>query len=983
MNIQQQRALDRTVAVAKSVRERIAEQLKFARELCIMHPDQAGRFEPLIAEAQQKFDACVSGGDLSQLEPTATAIEALLAPLGPLAKSYTLHCVGHAHIDMNWMWGWAETVAVCNDTFLTALGLMDEFPGFTLSQSQGAVYEIVRRYNPELFERIKKRVADGSWEITAAAWVEADKNLSNGESLGRHLLYTRQFMKEHFGLSPEDLIVQWEPDTFGHAHTIPSIVSRGGVRCYYLCRPGEIEVPPVFWFQGPDGARVLVSHETTWYSNTINPAGVHKLIDWCKKTHLRDCLFMYGVGDHGGGPTRRDLRRREEMDAWPIYPQLRFSTTRRYFELLLEQGDRWPTLDRELNFEFAGCYTSQSQIKRANRVGENMMAEAEIAATLAHGAVGRDYPAESIKAAWLDVLFNQFHDILPGSGVPATRTCALGMFQNVQAAAGMIKTHSLRAIVNQIDTTFARVQRDASRASPPAHESPAFGAGAGRLTAATRTGTGWRLSDHQLVSSADHTVDGGRATVIFNPTAWKREEIAVVTAWEGEAAYVELAMKDRKFIARTADGQALPTQVIGADRFAGHPYVDLAVPVSVGPMAYTTLAIEEVTADAMPSVPAERAAKVTLEHEGSVRFKFNQPLGKLALENERLLVEFDRVTGGVRKLFDKVTGRDLACGDDPLGLLEYVVERPTQMSAWVLGEQRSRQFPLDVEWVRPMHQGPWVTSVNAAVRVGQSRLDVSYILRSGSNMLEIEVGGEWLERGSASIGTPKLLMRMPLNLANPKARYEIPFGSIQRDHNNGREVPALRWVDVRSEDGKAGACLVNDCKYGHSLDGSILRQTLIRSSYQPDPLPEMAEHRMRMAIVPHGGDVPVAELMRWGAAFNHPLMGVNTGAHGGPSPATAESVLACDGAGAVITQIKLAEDGDGMIIRLLETEGKKTTARVTVNPALLGKVGSVRRVDLLERDEANVPAATAMDDGFSLPLSAHEIASVRVQRANA
>ena len=143
------------------------------------------------------------------------------------------------------------------------------------------------------------------------------------------------------------------------------------------------------------------------------------------------------------------------MDAWPIYPNFQLATTRRFYEILEKHGDKWPVLDRELNFEFTGCYTTQSRIKRANRLGENYCLEAETAAALAWRTLGCAYPADRIREAWIDTLFGHFHDILPGSGVIATREYQLGLFQKTAAATGMIKTQSLRALAGAVDTSFA------------------------------------------------------------------------------------------------------------------------------------------------------------------------------------------------------------------------------------------------------------------------------------------------------------------------------------------------------------------------------------------------------------------------------------------------------------------------------------------------------------------------------------------------
>jgi len=455
---------------------RIRAELEFAASLSTLHPDLQAKWAPLLEGAR------AVAGDVREEMPRAddaqrvAEAERVLAPIGAVAKTYVVHNVGHAHIDMNWMWSWPETVAVTLDTFTTVLRLMDEFPDFRFTQSQASVYEIARRYDPALFERIKARVAEGRWEVAASQWVEGDKNLASGEAIARHLLYTRAFMKENLGLEPEDVAIDFEPDTFGHAATIPALVSRGGVSRYYMCRGGKEEKPPVFFWRAPDGSRVLVNLETTWYLKATGPENATALLEFARKTGLREWMNVYGVGDHGGGPTRRDLLRVREMDGWPVFPRFRFSTTREFYAAVERSADRLPVVERELNFEFTGCYTSQSQIKRQNRLGESRAQDAEAAAVLALRMVGRPYPSDLLREAWTNVLFGQFHDILPGSGVRATREYQSGLFQQTAAVAGTVQTASLRAIAAAVDTAFAR---DRVAAAAPG-EDQALGAGAGR-----------------------------------------------------------------------------------------------------------------------------------------------------------------------------------------------------------------------------------------------------------------------------------------------------------------------------------------------------------------------------------------------------------------------------------------------------------------------------------------------------------------------
>ncbi|MBE3070774.1 MAG: hypothetical protein IMZ66_11125, partial [Planctomycetes bacterium] len=844
-------ALDRLAAAKNHLALRILSELEFAEGLAALHPAKAARWARLVDEATAVVARAAASGKADRLEKAVAEAEALLAPVGKVAKRYTVHCVGHAHIDMNWLWSWPETVATTNDTFGTMLKLMDEFPDFRFTQSQASVYAIVRDHNPAMLDAIRRRVAEGRWEVAAVHWVEGDKNIAAGESLARHMLYTRRFMRETFGLEPEDASVDWEPDTFGHAHTIPTIEARGGVRRYYMCRGGAFEKPPVFWWQGPDGSRVLVNLETSWYNDYVGTHNAKAMLAFCAKTGLVDWMNVYGVGDHGGGPTRRDILRAIDMDTWPVFPNFRFATTRDFYPILEKHGDRWPVLDRELNYEFTGCYTSQATIKHANRYGENYCLEAEATAAVAARAVGRAYPAQALRDAWVDTLFGHFHDILPGSGVRATRDYQVGLFQKTAASTGIIKTESLRAIAAAVNTAFAATAP--LPPAPPAEDaSQALGGGAGR---GTMVGG---------VTAVGHVPDGPRAFLAFNPTAWPRDEVVRATVWDVETALPGEPKKS--FVVRLPDGRTLPAQRVKDGGYWGHTFVDLAFPLPVGGLGYTACVVEE--GDAPPP-------KGGVTSGAGFRGGERQPVGDFLLENEHIAVAFDRATGGIVRLLDKATGRNLASPDAPTALIEYLVERPRGMTAWVIGDPKERRCPLALDTFDPGLTGPYVGSMVAKLKINDSTVKVTYALKAGQPWLDITVEAHWIEIGTPETGVPGLRMRLPLALAGAKARYEIPFGSIARTENHGEEVPALRWADVtgRTTDGKAAGCaLLNDSKYGHSLDGSTLRLTLIRSSYDPDPLPEIGDHTIRMGLVPHGKDLAAADLVRLGAGLNHPLL---------------------------------------------------------------------------------------------------------------
>lgn len=304
---------------------RILAELEFA-----LHLSEAenGKYDAALEEAlDYLLEKQQTEGVLT--DQACEEAEEILEPIAEEAKSYELILAAHAHIDMNWMWSFNETVSIVLATFRSILNIMDQYPEFCFSQSQASVYKIVEEYDPELMERIKARIAEGRWEVTASAWVETDKNMPSGESLLRHIQYTREYLSKVWGVKDFDL--DFSPDTFGHSANVPEIDQFGGVKYFYHCR-GNARRDVLYRYQAPSGKEVLTYREPNWYNGAITPqigAGFMEIVK--KSSGLKTGLVVYGVGDHGGGPTRRDVERALEMQTWKIYPKIRFGTFRDYF----------------------------------------------------------------------------------------------------------------------------------------------------------------------------------------------------------------------------------------------------------------------------------------------------------------------------------------------------------------------------------------------------------------------------------------------------------------------------------------------------------------------------------------------------------------------------------------------------------------------------------------------------------------------------
>ena len=344
-------------------------------------------------------------------------------------------CIGHTHIDVAWWWTVAQTREKAARSFSTVLKLMEEYPGYHFMSSQPQLYQFLKERYPEQFEKIKQRVAEGRWEPEGGMWVEADCNLTSGESLVRQFLHGKKFFREHFGV---DNKILWLPDVFGYSGALPQIMKKCGIDYFMTTKLAwnQFNKHPydTFNWRGIDGSEVLTHLITTvdpgqdvktrfftTYNGMLHPdailGGWHR---YQQKDINNDILICYGYGDGGGGPTRAMLETSERMEPGVKgMPRVRQEGPKKYFdELNARVGDhkRLPVWEGELYFEYhRGTYTSMARNKRSNRKAELHMMDLELFSALAHDKAA--YPAEEMDRMWKLILMNQFHDILPGSSI--------------------------------------------------------------------------------------------------------------------------------------------------------------------------------------------------------------------------------------------------------------------------------------------------------------------------------------------------------------------------------------------------------------------------------------------------------------------------------------------------------------------------------------------------------------------------------------
>lgn len=341
--------------------------------------------------------------------------------------------VGHAHIDVAWLWTLGQTVRKSGRTFSTVLRLMEQYPDYKFSQSQPQLYQYAEQYYPEIFEQIKARVEEGRWEPMGGTWVEPDCNAIGAESLARQFLLGRAYFRKHFG--DVDTPVLWLPDTFGYSWALPQLIKQAGMK-YFITHKmswNQYNQMPhqLLWWQGLDGTRVLTHFLTTpsdWvylphattYNAVVNAAEVFGTWkNFRQKETYNELITAYGYGDGGGGPTREMIENIEQFECMPGAPRVRFGTVREFMERLeTEAADDLPVWNGEFYLEYhRGTYTSQARNKRNNRKSEFLLHDAEFLASLAALTTDYAYPYDDINQAWELICLNQFHDILPGSSI--------------------------------------------------------------------------------------------------------------------------------------------------------------------------------------------------------------------------------------------------------------------------------------------------------------------------------------------------------------------------------------------------------------------------------------------------------------------------------------------------------------------------------------------------------------------------------------
>ena len=779
-----------------------------------------------------------------------------------------VHCIGHTHIDVEWLWTRHQTREKIQRSFATANALMERYPEYPFTLSQPELYRYLKEEAPEKYEALKKWVEAGRWEPEGSMWVECDCNLVSGESFVRQLIMGKQFFRDEFGRENQVLFL---PDVFGYSAALPQILRKSGTNYFVTSKISwnEQNTMPVdaFLWEGIDGSQVFTAFITanialpdhafdrkTTYHSTLDAGYV--LGSWNRfqqKEYANRTMTTFGYGDGGGGPTRTDLEKQRRLARGiPGLPVTKMDHLLPYLQTLeaefrdsCRKLGRTPKWVGELYLEFhRGTYTSVAKNKRNNRKAEFALQKCEVLSA-ADLHLGGSYDSTGLNSAWRKVLHDQFHDILPGSSLAEVYDLTDRDYAQVQAFCADLVQQKLR-----------------------------------RIAAGLRT-------------------QGG--ILVCNPLGFARSGAISVNG---------------KTLELTDPIPAFGWQVI---------------------------------------TPREPVCSVTVKG--------------LTAENRHYRLVLDEA-GRICSLWDKDNAREVfrAPGN---GFTVYE-DLPYRYDNWEISDYyRAKPYPLtEPAAITPIYDGS-----RAGFRIRRTHMD-SHItqcvwLWTDSRRIDFDHVIHWHQHHQL------VKLAFPLDIHGVDAAFEIQYGHVRRPtHQNTSwdaarfEVCAHKWVDI-SENGY-GVALLNDCKYGYSVDGSTLELSVLKAGTYPTDGVDQGKHRFSCSLLPHSGSLQDAGVIREAYSFNQPLEALAVSAAAGELPESF-SLASCDQENILLEVAKKAEADDGLILRLYDSFGCRSTATVRVAPGF-------RKAFLCDLMENELEALPFDGQTLSVPVKNFEIITLKLTK---
>ena len=788
--------------------------------------------------------------------------------------------IGHTHIDVAWWWTVSQTREKTARSFSTVLKLMEEYPNYKFMSSQPQLYVFLKERYPEVYEKVKERVKEGRWIPEGGMWLEADCNLTSGESLVRQFLYGKQFFKEEFGI---DSKILWLPDVFGYSGALPQIMKECGIEYFMTTKLAwnQIDKFPndTFLWKGIDGTGILThlittpgvgqdiknTHFTTYNGMLDADAVIGAWERYQNKDLNNEVLICYGYGDGGGGPTRQMLECSSRLEQGIAgIPKVVQESPVEYFERLDERvrnHKRLPQWEGELYFEYH---------RGTLRKSELAMMDLELLSLLAKKK-GISYPKETLERMWKVILLNQFHDILPGSAIHEVYEVSKKEYEELLCEA------------------------------------------------------------HELIGERTKALAGdGDGITVFNTLGFTRDD--VVRLPEGCDAE---ALED-------ADGVIYPVQHTN----------DGAV----------------VSLKKLPSKGSRVYKKAKIEKDISkLWYSIENTAGNKKLETPFYTVVFDE-NGMLARLYDKKNEREVLKEGQKGNRMVMYEDKPMNFDNWDID-----MYYTEKGWeASDLTSFEWTDIGDVCVcavlerRISKSVIRQKVTFYADSAVIRFDTYVDWKEHQHL------LKVHFPVDIHTDEAAFDIQFGNLTRKiHRNTSwdearfESCGQKWMDM--SEGHYGVSLLNDCKYGHSALDGVMTLTLIKSGIEPNPTADQEEHTFTYALYPHAEGWRQANTVQEAMKLNQPLLS-EEGGHAGCQ----NSFVWVDKSNVIIETVKMAEDDDGIIVRLYESENAKTKAHIFFGE----KISSVESCNCLEEIKQTIETD---GEGFEITVKPYEIQTYRVR----
>lgn len=777
--------------------------------------------------------------------------------------------VGHSHMDTAWLWDIPKTIKKCARTYANQLALMEEYPEYRFIQSSAFHLELIRRHYPELFDRIKEKIAEGRYEPNGGVWVECDCNITSGESMVRQFLWGQRYTQEHFGYRSDCF---WLPDTFGYSAAIPQIMKGCGVNYFLTTKLSWNDTNKfpyeTFVWEGIDGTDVLVHFNCThvWPDpktllGRVEGRGSTDFVQ--QKTVSDSRLISYGQGDGGGGPMFEMIemsRRVKDLDGCPRAEHMSVSD---FMKRLEKEAVNPNVYSGELYLELhRGTLTNQHQIKRNNRKAEIAIHNAELLTVAEAVKAGKPASDEEIHPLLETLLVNQFHDILPG-------TC-------IQSAHEQSHRETTAVIENAT-------------------------AIADRLT----EGTG----------------DQSKDTVI-NLLPFDVSDVVYLDAKKGCISADDTVCQQ---VVCDLDGNQL-------------------------------LAVTGLNLPAMSSL--------TVSHDGRCACSNKN----FTYENGKVTTPFAEIAfnekGYVKSFVDRRNGRQLV-GGLPLNTFLMAEDVPSAWDNWDIDADIQPKFKDCAELLNEevVSNGAAQLRIRRVYKLSElSTIRQDMIFHVHTPRIDFETEIDWHDKRRF------LKTAFDTTILSRQARHEIQFGYAMKPttRNNSTEQAMFEVVNHKYTDlseTQYGCAILNDCKYGISVEGGRMRLSLHKGGIRPDPRGDAGRHRMTYSFLPHMGGFDAETVIKPAYVANYRPI-VRSGEY------TLPTLLTVDAGNVIIETVKPCEDGgNAFIARLYEAEG--TYASTTLHTGF-----DVKKAELTNMLEETMETLDC-DGSIALTFRPFEIKTIK------